>query len=155
MDHLHSVDFVINLMPNGEDFLASRLQEFIPQTAAIIDFSRPAISEKMLPQKVYLGNRIRRSDMRFVFALPGGWKQRQLPACALPALLAALTGQVSKRLESFCLLARQQAFGTALVDAPLGYQGTAKSLWNTPLWKVDFELGDDLDPDVEDLLFHK
>ncbi len=152
---LHGVDFVINLMPKGDDFLASGLQQFIPRHAAIIDFSRPAIEADKLTQKVYLGNRIRQSDIRFMFALPGGWKQKQLPACSLPALLAALTGQVSKQLDSFCLLARQNAFSTALVDAPLENQGKTQSFWNSPLWKLDFELDDELASDGVELLSPK
>ncbi len=118
IEHLQNAHFVINLLPKGTDFLNAKLQEFIPPTAAIIDFSRPAISANALPQTLYSGNKLRRSNMRFVFALPGGWKQQQLPACALPALLAAISGEIHDQLEPFCQLARQQAFCTALVDTP-------------------------------------
>lgn len=148
MKHLRDVDFVVNLMPKGEDFINSKLSQFIPQRAVIIDFSRPPVSENGLPQKVYMGNRICHSNLRFVFALPGGWKQRQLPACALPALLAALTGQVSKELDSFCLLARRNAFSSALVGAPLGYQRREKAFWTTPPLTIDFGHGNELDPEV-------
>lgn len=136
--NLHGVDFVINLMPKGEDFIASGLEKVIPKNAAIIDFSRPAICADKVPQKVYLGNRIRQSGMRFVFALPGGWKQKQLPACSLPALLAALTGEVTPQLDSFCLLARQMAFSTALVDTPFRQESTSKSIWHTPIPELLF-----------------
>ncbi|MBU1231248.1 MAG: hypothetical protein KKD01_11330 [Proteobacteria bacterium] len=147
MGNLHDVNFVINLMPKGDDFLDSNLHKFISHDAVIIDFSRPAIPENILPQEIYFGNRIRRTDMRFIFALPGGWKQRQLPACALPALLTALTGQVKSQLESFCLLARQNAFGTALVDAPLDYKDKANSFWSK-----DLELEDELTLETMSLL---
>ncbi|MBU0945572.1 MAG: hypothetical protein KJ804_05565 [Proteobacteria bacterium] len=143
MENLHDVNFVINLMPKGEDFLDSNLHEFISKDSVIIDFSRPAIPEKALPQEVYFGNRIRRTDMRFIFALPGGWKQRQMPACALPALLSALTGEVSEHLEAFCFLARRQAFGTALVDTPLEYQPLTK-----PFWSQNSQLKEELELDA-------
>lgn len=118
VENLQDARFVVNLLPKGTDFLNAKLQEFIPPTATIIDFSRPAIAPDALPQTVYAGNKLRRFNMRFVFALPGGWTQQQLPACALPAILAALTGESHDQLEPFCQLARQQAFSTALVDTP-------------------------------------
>lgn len=147
MENLDGVNFVINLMPKGEDFLDSNLHNFISKEAVIIDFSRPAIPEKVLPQEVYLGNRIRRTDMRFIFALPGGWKQRQMPACSLPAILTALTGQVNQQVETFCLLARQQAFGTALVDTPLEYQTKTK-----PFWSKDFEFENELEIEAMNMI---
>jgi len=131
---LHGMDFVINLMPRGEEFMESGLGEVIPQNAAIVDFSRPPIPAEQLTQKVYMGNRVRRSGMRFMFALPGGgWKQKQLPACALPALIAAMTGQASSKLESFCLLARQQFFSTALIDTPVTSQTGKLPHWDA-IW---------------------
>lgn len=147
LDTLQDVDFVINLMPKGEDFLESRIHQFISHDTVVIDFSRPAIPVNSLPQEVYFGNRIRRTDLRFIFALPGGWKQRQLPACALPALLTALTGKVNRSLESFCLLARQQAFGTALADVPLEYPASS-----TPFWQPDFELEEGLELEAMNML---
>ncbi len=117
--NMQEADFVVNLLPKGSDFLSSNLQDTIRSSSTIIDFSRPAIPDKSTPQRVYRGNRLRRTDMRFVLALPGGWKQQELPACSLPALLAALTGKTHDQLEMFCLMARQQAFSTALIDAPV------------------------------------
>lgn len=143
---LHGIDFVVNLMPKGEDFIASGLGKTIPPNAAIIDFSRPAIPADQLVQNVYLGNRVRRSNMRFMFALPGGWKQKQLPACALPSLIAAMTGRINDKLESFCLLARQQAFSTALVDSQVTYHDAKPSFWD----RFDLESGDKLVYDEDD-----
>lgn len=119
VQNLYEADFVVNLLPKGSDFLSSNFQNTIRSRSTIIDFSRPAIPEDSIPQRVYRGNRLRRIDMRFVLALPGGWKQQELPACSLPALLAALTGKTYDQLEMFCLMARQQAFSTALIDAPV------------------------------------
>ena len=129
--HLHGMDFIVNLMPKGIDFMASGLGELIPRDAAIIDFSRPPVSSDQLVQKVYMGNRLRRVGMRFMFALSGGWKQKQLPACALPSLVAAMTDQVCEEVEPFCLLARQQSFSTALVDVPVVNQSGVRSLWGS------------------------
>jgi hypothetical protein len=134
------IDYVINLMPKGEDFMASGLEHTIPNNAAIIDFSRPPISSDQLPQKVFMGNRVRRAGLRFVFALPGGWNQKELPACALPSLIAAMTGRIDETLESFCLLARQQAFSTALVDSQVTQQNVAPSFWD----RFDFESENEL-----------
>jgi hypothetical protein len=112
-------DFVINLLPKGEDFIESNLQKIMGEKASVIDFSRPAIDQERLTQKIYMGNRVQRTGVRFVLALPGGWSQQQLPACSLPALIAALTGEINNKLESFCLHARKQSFATALIaDTP-------------------------------------
>lgn len=112
-------DFVINLLPKGEDFIESNLPNIMGEKASVIDFSRPAIDQEKLSQRIYMGNRVQRTGMRFVLALPGGWGQKQLPACSLPALLAALTGEINNKLDSFCLHARKQCFATALIaDTP-------------------------------------
>jgi hypothetical protein len=148
-EKLHGIDFVVNLMPKGEDFIASGLRKIIPANAAIIDFSRPAIPADQLVQNVYLGNRVRRSNMRFMFALPGGWKQKQLPACALPSVIAAMTGQATEQIESFCLLARQQAFSTALVDSQVRYHDAKQSFWD----RFDLESEDELAYDDDGEIF--
>lgn len=113
-------DFVVNLLPKGEDFIESNLPKIMGEKTSVIDFSRPAIDQEKLSQKIYMGNRVQRTGMRFVLALPGGWGQKQLPACSLPALLAALTGEINNKLDSFCLHARKQSFSTALIaDRPI------------------------------------
>lgn len=108
-------DFLINLLPKGENFIESNLPAIIGEKTSIIDFSRPAIDKSLLKQKVYLGNRVQKTGLRFVLALPGGWSQQQLPACSLPALIAALTGEINHKLDAFCLHARKQSFATALI----------------------------------------
>ncbi len=111
---LKKADFVINLLPKGENFFESNLPNIMGEKTSVIDFSRPAIETDQLTQKVYLGNRVQRSGVRFVLALPGGWTQKQLPACSLPAMIAALTGKANKTLESFCQVASKECFATAL-----------------------------------------
>ena len=135
---LRQVDFVVNLMPKGEDFIASGLGQVIPEDAAIIDFSRPAIPAGKVAQKVYLGNRICHAGMRFVFALPGGWKQKQLPACSLPALVAALSDIAPASLDSFCQRARQLKFSTALVDTPAANVEEEKTFGDISLLELSF-----------------
>jgi len=111
---LKQADFLINLLPKGEDFFLASLPDVMGEKTSVIDFSRPAIDTEKLEQKVYMGNRVQKSGVRFVLALPGGWTQRQLPACSLPAMVAAITGEAHKNLESFCMGARQEFFATAL-----------------------------------------
>lgn len=153
---LHGIDFVVNLMPRGEEFMASGLEEIIPQNAAIIDFSRPPILADKVGQKVHMGNRVRRSGMRFLLALPGGgWKQKQLPACALPALIAAMTGRVHKELESFCLLARKQSFSTALIDVPVENKFGVQPLWKTFWGRTLSEVNSESTPDGAELFSQK
>ena len=112
---LRSSDFVVNLLPKGDDFFRSNMNEIIGKATSVIDFSRPAIEVGKLQQKVYLGNRIQKTGIRFVLALPGGWKQKQIPACSLPAMMTALTGRVEGVLDEFCQSAQLENFTTALV----------------------------------------
>ena len=143
-EQFRGVDFVINLMPRGADFIVSDVGSIIPQNASIIDFSRPPIPKDQVVQKIYMGNRVRRPGLRFIFSLPGGWTQKQLPACSLPSILAAMTGQVTNRLESFCLLARQQSFSTALVDTPIIDPTEKQSFWDTLEDGFEFETDEEL-----------
>lgn len=116
---LKKADFVINLLTKGEDFLESNLPNIMGEKTSVIDFSRPAIDTEKLTQNVYLANRMQRRGIRFVLALPGGWTQKQLPACSLPAMIAALTGETNKTLDSFCQSAKKEFFATALcVETP-------------------------------------
>lgn len=121
---LQDVDFVINLLPRGKDFLACRLDERICRSASIIDFSRPQIPAQRIGQRVVMGNRMQRRGIHFFMKLPGGWQRHELPACSMPCLLAALTGFSAENLAEFRLAAQQFAFQTALAGAPL------------PLWAV-------------------
>ncbi len=83
---LREVDFVINLLPRGKDFMDCRLHTLMPETATIIDFSRPPIPPEAIPQKTVMGNRVQRSGVHFFMRLPGGWKRHELPACSMPSL---------------------------------------------------------------------
>jgi hypothetical protein len=121
---LRDVDFVINLLPRGRDFLACRLGERICKSASIIDFSRPQIPTQQIKQRIIMGNRVQRRGIHFFMKLPGGWQRHELPACSMPCLLAALTGFNAENLTEFRLAAQQFAFQTALAGAPL------------PLWAV-------------------
>lgn len=78
IETLKQTDFVINLLPKGEDFMASTLPNIMREKASIVDFSRPAIDKESVTQSVYMGNRLQKNGMRFVLALPGGWSQKQL-----------------------------------------------------------------------------
>ncbi len=64
-----------------------------------------------------MGNRVQRTGMRFAFALPGGWQQKELPACSIPSILASNHGIVEHNLTRFCMAARRVAFQTALAAA--------------------------------------
>jgi hypothetical protein len=82
-----------------------------------------------------MGNRIQRSGLRFAFALPG-WRQEELPACAMPAILAANYGVIEQSIEKFCSSARQFGFETAL--APTLQPATIPLLAKLQLLKNDF-----------------
>ncbi len=116
---LRAVDFVINLLPRGKDFLACQLDKRIARTASIIDFSRPQIPAEQIRQRLVMGNRVQRRGIHFFMKLPGGWQRHELPACSMPCLLAALTGFNAGNLAEFRLAAQQFAFQTALAGAPL------------------------------------
>jgi len=110
---LNDMDFVINLLHTGEDFLNSGAADLLKTSSTVIDFSRPPIQEEKLKAKVFMGNRIHRSGLRFAFALPG-WQQEELPACSIPSILAANYGVIEQSLTKFCSAARQFGFETAL-----------------------------------------
>ena len=115
---LEKVDFVINLLPRGKDFMECHLHRRIPATATIVDFSRPQIPQEAITQKVVMGNRVQRSGIHFFMKLPGGWKRHELPACSMPSLLASLGSLPIGSIEDFRIAARQFAFSTALAGIP-------------------------------------
>lgn len=115
---LRGVDFVINLLPRGKDFLGCEMQRRIPDSATIIDFSRPQIPAETITQTVVMGNRVQSNGIYFFVKLPGGWKRHELPACSMPSLLASLGTVTFGNIEEFRLAARQLAFSTALSGAP-------------------------------------
>ena len=114
LDH---IDFVINLLPTGEDFINCGIAELLDASSSVIDFSRPAIPREQLRARVFMGNRVQRPGMRFMFSLPGDWRKNEIPACSMPSILAANFGIVENDLRKFCRAARQVAFGTALAPA--------------------------------------
>jgi hypothetical protein len=122
---LEQADVVINLLPRGKDFMGCRLHRRIPETATIIDFSRPQIPADTIAQTVVMGNRVQRSGIHFFMKLPG-WKRHELPACSMPSLMAAMSGQTADSLEEFRMTARQMSFSTALSGAPLPLYGSIK-----------------------------
>ncbi len=124
---LAGTDFVINLFPRGKDFLDCRLHERVPESATIIDFSRPPIPVSAVPQKVFMGNRVQRDGTRFFMRLPGGWKGHELPACSMPTLVAALGGVTADSVEVFRSAARQMSFRSALETPGLAPFATLKS----------------------------
>jgi hypothetical protein len=117
---LAEVDYVINLLPRGKDFMECRLNQRIPETATIVDFSRPKIDPAAVRQKVVMGNRVQRNGIHFFMRLPGGWERHELPACSMPSLLASLSGSPFASIEEFRLAARQFEFSTALAGVPPG-----------------------------------
>lgn len=116
---LEAVDFVINLLPRGKDFMDCHLHRRMPATATIVDFSRPPIPIGAIPQQVVMGNRVQRRGTHFCMRLPGGWKRHELPACSMPSLLASLSGLRLQNIEEFRHAARQFQFSTALAGAPV------------------------------------
>lgn len=116
-EQLSGVDFVINLLPTGDDFLHCGIANNLDSSASVIDFSRPAIAQDQLKAVIYKGNRVQRPGMRFAFSLPGDWKPSELPACSLPSILAANFGEVEQDIEKFCRAARAASFATGLSPA--------------------------------------
>lgn len=117
--HLDAVDFVINLLPRGRDFMDCQLPNKIPRNATIVDFSRPPIPTNELCQRVVMGNRVQRTGIRFCLRLPGGWKAHELPACSMPSLLAAFGNKALLSIDDFRHAARQFQFNTALASLPV------------------------------------
>jgi hypothetical protein len=115
---LKEVDYVINLLPRGKDFMECHLHRRIPETATIIDFSRPPIPQEAIAQRVVMGNRVQRSGIHFFMRLPGGWKRHELPACSMPSLLASLGSLPLGNIEEFRMAAKQFEFCTALASPP-------------------------------------
>lgn len=126
---LKAVDYVINLLPRGKDFMDCRLHERMPKSTTIVDFSRPPISPAAIPQSVVMGNRVQRSNLRFLMKLPGGWKRHELPACSMPSLLASLSGLPLRSIEEFRLAASQLRFSTALAGLPASSPPTFATRW--------------------------
>lgn len=115
---LSSVDFVVNLIPRGEDFIGCDIHNKIEQSAKVIDFSRPPINPDLINQEVVMGNRVQRKGMHFWMRLPGGWKRKELPACSMPSLLVSLTGMPINTIDEFRHAADEFGFCSSLVNVP-------------------------------------
>ena len=115
---LKDVDFAINLLPRGVDFIECRMHQRIPELATVVDFSRPPIRSEAVVQNVVMGNRVQKSGLHFFVKLPGGWKRHELPACSLPSLLASVGSFTFSNIEEFSLVARQLSYFTALAHTP-------------------------------------
>jgi len=111
---LRDVDLVINLLPRGIDFMACRLHERMPESATIIDFSRPQIPADAIAQRVVMGNRVQRRGIHFFMKLPGGWKRHELPACSMPCLLSVF-GDLDhiNNMQDVHAIAKYMGFRTA------------------------------------------
>jgi hypothetical protein len=118
-EQLSNVDFVINLLPTGDVFLASGVPELLTPQATVIDFARPAINPGTIAAKVVMGNRIRRPGMRFGGALPGDWEQTKFPACSLSSILAPNYNVAVEDNTKFCDSAKNYSFQTALAPLPV------------------------------------
>ena len=130
LDH---ADFIVNLLPTGEDFLNCGTVDLLKDSTTVIDFSRPPIPKEKLRAKVFMGNRVQRPGMRFAFSLPGEWQPKELPACSMPSILASNFGIVEQNITQFCIAARGVAFETALAAA---VQPAPKTLLTRPItWK--------------------
>jgi len=127
---LEHADFVVNLLATGDEFLECGIANLLSPSTTVIDFSRPPIPKEKLQSQVFMGNRIQRSGMRFVFALPG-WEQEELPACSIPSILASNFGIVEQKPSIFCAAARQVAFETALTPSILPVRNSLKTQLNT------------------------
>ncbi len=111
---LKNVDFAINLLPRGIDFIDCKMHQRMQESATVIDFSRPQIRPDSIAQNVVMGNRVQKKGLHFFVKLPGGWKRNELPACSLPSLVASVDSLRFSNLEEFNLAARQLAYSTAL-----------------------------------------
>lgn len=121
---LSDTDVVINLLPRGKDFMECRLHQKMPQSAKIVDFSRPPIDPLRISQQVVMGNRVQSSGLRFLMKLPGGWKRHELPACSMPSLVAALSGISTGSREQFLEAAKSLSFCTALSGRQAALSGS-------------------------------
>ena len=75
----------------------------------IVDFAHPGISAN-IPNKLYLGNRVRRKGIRFLQSLPGNWHRHDIPACSLAFILSTTTTTRWTNIDDFSELAKKQGF---------------------------------------------
>ncbi len=127
-NQLDRIDFVVNLLHTGDDFIRCKMADLLASSTTVIDFSRPPIPQEKIRSKVYMGNRVQCPGMRFVFALPG-WGQKELPACSMPSIMAANFGIIEQDLAKFCTAARKASFTTAIAaEASVSGRRNIKSL---------------------------
>jgi len=115
---LKAADYVINLLPSGDIFLQSGVPELLASQTTVIDFGRPGIPKDQVKVKVVQGNRVQRTRMKFLGALPAGWQRDRFPACSISSILATNFGVMEQNVTRFCDAASNFAFHTALSSPP-------------------------------------
>lgn len=111
---LQKTDYAINLLPTGKDFLGCELQTLMNNSATVIDFSRPCIPRTEVKHPIVFGNRVQRDGLRFMLTLPGGWKNKEIPACSMPCIVAAKSPAPFRNIVEFQQAANAVGFRTAL-----------------------------------------
>lgn len=111
---LQKLHVLVNLLPTGTHFLQTNCHEYISPDCIIVDFARPAIPEK-IPHIRYMGNRVQRKGIRFLFSLPGNWACHHIPACSLASLLAIRQRPTWNTVDEFCQIAKKHRFFVSLV----------------------------------------
>jgi hypothetical protein len=108
-DQLQHVDIIVNLLPEGQDFVHCGIVDMIPLASTIVDFSRPPIPGGT-GHNIIMGNRLSHPHLRFWPPLPG-WGPAELPACSLPCILSAY-GDLSaaENDHDFAVIARYMQF---------------------------------------------
>lgn len=116
LDRIKSVNILVNLTPTGTHFLQTSIHTHISSDCVIIDFARPGIPSS-IPHTVYMGNRVQRKGIRFIFSLPGDWEQYHIPACSLASLLSTLQKPTWETVDEFCKMAKENRFFISLEGA--------------------------------------
>lgn len=117
---LSQTDLTINLLPRGIDFLSCNIQNMLPPESDIIDFSRPQLHPGDVPQNLHMGNRVQSGNIQFKLRLPGGWQRYEIPACSMPALIAAMIPEKRFSMDQFKAFAQQFGWTTALAGRNAG-----------------------------------
>ena len=111
------LDILVNMTPTGEDFIHTNCHRNISPDCYIVDFAHPGISAN-IPNKLYLGNRVRRKGTRFLKSLPGHWHQHDIPACSLASILSTTTTAKWTSIDDFSKLAKKQGFFVSIWKIP-------------------------------------
>ena len=106
---LRSLHILVNITATGDYFLQTNTHQYISSDCIIIDFARPGIPD-VVPNKLYMGNRVHRKGIHFAMSLPGDWDHQHIPACALASLLSTMTKSTWSDIDEFCSIAKQHKF---------------------------------------------